>query len=100
MRVMIAVENRFLKTRNDDIYSTTVCDYNFWQRYLQVFDEVIVFARVAEISEDRLNKLSACGPNVSFLALPTFIGPWQHYNSPLEAWHGSWNCTKFALGLP
>lgn len=78
MRVMIAVENRFLKTRNGDIYSTTVCDYNFWQRYLQVFDEVIVFARVAEISEDKLNKLSACGPNVSFLALPTFIGPWQH----------------------
>lgn len=78
MRVVVALENRFVKTRNGDIYSTTVCDYSFWRRYLQVFDEVLVFARVAEIPENQLDKPSASGPNVSFLPLPTFIGPWQY----------------------
>jgi len=78
VRVMVALENRFLKTRSGNIYSTTVCDYNFWKRYLQVFDEVIVFARVAEIPETELDKPAANGPNVSFISLPTFIGPWQY----------------------
>lgn len=78
MRVVVALENRFVKTRNGDIYSTTVCDYSFWQRYLQVFDEVVVFARVAEIPETGLSKPAANGPNVSFISLPTFIGPWQY----------------------
>lgn len=77
MRVMVALENRFLKTTNGNIYSTTVCDYTFWRRYLQVFDEVVVLARVADISEEKLEKPFANGPNVSFLPLPTFIGPWQ-----------------------
>lgn len=78
MRVMVALENRFLRTQNGSIYSTTVCDYNFWCRYLQVFDEVIVFARVAETPDTKLEKPSANGPGVCFLALPTFIGPWQY----------------------
>jgi len=78
VRVIVALENRFLKTTNGSIYSTTVCDYNFWKRYLQVFDEVIVFARVAEIPETELDKPAANGPNVSFISLPTFIGPWQY----------------------
>lgn len=78
MRVVVALENRFVKTKNGDIYSTTVCDYSFWRRYLQVFDEVVVFARVAEIPETGLDKPVANGPNVSFISLPTFIGPWQY----------------------
>jgi len=78
VRVVVALENRFVKTRNEDIYSTTVCDYSFWQRYLQVFDEVVVFARVTEIPEPGLDKPAANGHNVSFISLPTFIGPWQY----------------------
>jgi glycosyltransferase involved in cell wall biosynthesis len=74
---MVACENRFLKTRDGNIYSTTVCNYDFWRRYLQFFDEVIVFARVAEVEQDELPKQPASGPNVSFMSLPTFIGPWQ-----------------------
>ncbi len=79
---MVALENRFLKTTNGDIYSTTVCDYNFFSRYLKVFDEVIVFARVSEIPETNLGRSPANGPGVSFYPLPCFIGPWQflrHY---------------------
>jgi glycosyltransferase involved in cell wall biosynthesis len=79
---MVALENRFLRTTNGNIYSTTGCDYTFWCRYLQVFDEVVVFARVAEVPETELDRPAANGPNVRFFPLPIFIGPWQflrHY---------------------
>jgi glycosyltransferase involved in cell wall biosynthesis len=79
---MVAIENRFLQTLNGDIYSTTNCDYAFWSRYLTVFDEVVVFARVTKIPEVELDRPLANGPKVSFWPLPTFIGPWQflkHY---------------------
>ena len=53
-------------------------DYSFWKRYLQVFDEVIVFARVAYIPENELSKPLANGPRVTFFELPYYIGPKQY----------------------
>ena len=78
MRVMVALENRFLKTRNGNIYSTTVYDYDFWKRYLQVFDEVLIFARLAETTQEQLDRSPTLGPHVHFIALPSFTGPWQY----------------------
>jgi glycosyltransferase involved in cell wall biosynthesis len=78
MRVVVALENRFIKTQNGNIYSTTVCDYSFWKRYLQVFDEVIVFARVKNVPVEVTDKSPANGPGVSFFELPSFIGPLQY----------------------
>ena len=78
MRVMIALENRFVRTQNGNIYSSTVYDYEYWQKYLQVFDEVVVFARVGDVSEEILDKSSANGPGVRFFRMPYYIGPWQY----------------------
>ncbi len=78
MRVMVALQNRFLRTHSGNIYSTTVCDYSFWCRYLQVFDEVVVLARVGDIDRQELDKPPASGPNVRFMAIPYYIGPWQY----------------------
>ena len=77
MRVMVAFEDRFVKTQNGNVYSDLV-DYAFLSRYLQVFNEVIVFARLSEIDQEQLDKPRANGPNVSFISLPAFIGPWQY----------------------
>lgn len=78
MRVMVALENRFVKTQNGNIYSTTVCDYTFWRRYLQVFDEVVVLARLRELGQEELGQARADGPNVRFYGLPYYEGPWQY----------------------
>jgi len=95
LRVLVAIENRFVQSQNGNIYSTTNCDYAFWSRYLTAFDEVVVFARVTQISEVVLDKPPANGPNIHFFSLPTFIGPWQflkHYPQLL-------NLTKQAVDL-
>ncbi len=77
MRVMVAMEDRFVKTQNGNVYSDLV-DYAFLSRYLQVFNEVIVFARLSEVDQEQLDKPQANGPNVSFFPLPMYIGPWQY----------------------
>ncbi|MHC4692429.1 MAG: glycosyltransferase [Planctomycetota bacterium] len=78
MRVMVTLENRFFRTQNGNVYSNTVCDYSLWSKYLQVFDEVVVCARVADIAQEKLDRLPANGPQVSFAPLPSFVGPWQY----------------------
>ncbi len=77
MRVMVALEDRFIKIQNGNVYSDLV-DYAFLSRYLQVFSEVVVFARLSEVDQEQLDKPQANGPNVSFFPLPMYIGPWQY----------------------
>ena len=78
MRVMVALEDRFIRTTSGHIYSNTIFNYNFWKRYLQVFDEVVVMARLCDVSEKTRDGIPANGPGVSFLGLPYYIGAWQY----------------------
>jgi glycosyltransferase involved in cell wall biosynthesis len=75
---MVSLEDRFFRTQNGNIYSNTTCDYNFWKRYLQVFDEVGVFGRLSEIDKDLIDKPCANGPHVHFICPVSFIGPWEY----------------------
>lgn len=74
MKVMIALENRFYKVSSGEIFSNNIFDYSIWQRYLQVFDEVIIFARVGEAKRDISGKQPASGKGVSFFELPMYVG--------------------------
>lgn len=78
MIVLVSLENRFLKCQDGNFYSTTVYDYSFFSRYLEVFDEVVVFARVKEMPNGKIDKPYANGPRVKFLSVPSFIGPWEY----------------------
>jgi glycosyltransferase involved in cell wall biosynthesis len=54
--------------------------YAAWSRYLEVFDEVVVLARVALGNREKIAGQRADGPRVSFRALPDYTGPWQYFN--------------------
>jgi len=80
---MVALEHRFIKMPNGNVYSRAVFGYEFWKRYLQVFDKVVVFARMQNGLQPESGQARADGPNVSFFELPLFRGPWQllmHYH--------------------
>ncbi|HPB93928.1 MAG TPA: hypothetical protein PLR31_10310, partial [Anaerohalosphaeraceae bacterium] len=68
---MIATEDRFYEGPSGRIYSNTIFDYRFWRRYLQVFDEVVIFARVGKIDKEP-TKPAADGAGVSFYRLPMY----------------------------
>ncbi len=55
-------------------FYSTVYDYSFFSRYLEVFDEVVVFARVKEMPNGKIDKPTQW-PRVKFLSVPSFIGP-------------------------
>lgn len=78
MKVMVALEERFFRMPSGQVGSHTVYDYGFWQRYLQVFESVTVFARVAQVAEETADAPVASGPGVDFFALPYFVGPWEY----------------------
>lgn len=78
MRVVVALGDHYLRTPGGEAYSKSVLDYAFWRRYLDVFDEVLVFARMAETTEPIEDRSKSSGSGVSFSPLPDFHGPLQY----------------------
>ena len=77
MKVMVSLEERFIRDFAGQVYSQSAFGYKFWQRYLQVFDEVLVFARMTDEPKQISSAKRSDGPAVKFISLPCFIGPWQ-----------------------
>lgn len=50
--------------------------YAFWLRYLDIFAQVNIVARVSLIQTANQTWQRVDGPNVEFVALPSYIGPW------------------------
>ncbi len=78
MNVIVTLEYRFDRTPDGSVWTETQFQYPFWERYLNVFDQVSVVARVRELSEVPDHFVRADGPNVSFIALPCYLGPKQY----------------------
>ncbi|OKP88583.1 hypothetical protein A3844_07780 [Paenibacillus helianthi] len=78
MRVLIAVETHFYKTPDGTIWTEAQNDKEFWGRYLEVFKEVHVLARVANVSEYNIKWKRANGDNVLFHQLPNYTGPYEY----------------------
>ena len=80
MRIIVSLLHHFRMTPDGTVYPYSVFDYTFWSRYLEVFDEVVVFARVQKIAEINPATMPApsSGPGVTFVQLPEFLGPWQY----------------------
>ena len=78
MRVLVPTEQHFIRTQENSVYSVGGGEYHFWQRYLTVFDEVIVLARVAQRSSGSSPSSRADGKGVRFIDLPDYLGPTQY----------------------
>lgn len=77
MNLIFFVEARYIKDSRGRIYNPEgVLKFPFWERYLEIFDKLIIVARVKQIAdyigdEEHL----ANGSKVSFLEIPYFYGP-------------------------
>lgn len=78
MRITITLEHRFDRTPDGAVWTQAAFAHRFWNRYLEVFDEVRVVARVREVASPPPRHVRADGPGVCFAAIPYFIGPWQY----------------------
>ena len=78
MKLLVALEQRFIRAPSGEIHSPGARGMNFWQRYLEFFDKVEVLARVRDEQTLPPGTERSDGENVRFHCLPHFIGPWQY----------------------
>ena len=78
VKVLVALEQHFGRGPDGHIYASGPATYAFWQRYVEVFEEVVVLARVGEGREELSPEARADGPGVTFWPLPDYLGPWQY----------------------
>lgn len=78
MNVTVPLEHHFVRTPDGRVWTETTFAYQFWQRYLQVFDSVRVIARVRNADSTRAGWSQASGPAVTFADVPDYHGPYQY----------------------
>lgn len=77
MRVDVLLEQRFCMMPDDSVWTPASFSYSFWERYLAVFAEVRIFARVARVNEPQENWRRVDGEGVTVAGLPYYLGPYQ-----------------------
>jgi glycosyltransferase involved in cell wall biosynthesis len=87
MRVLLTIEQRFSRDSTGAVYANGVFNYAFFARYLEVFDEVAVCARVCREDGAWPPSYRADGPRVTFVEVPYYIGPIQYLKKrrPIQA---------------
>lgn len=80
MDVLVAIGHHFWQAPDGGIYPEPPPNFNdaFWRRYLEVFEEVVVLARVRDVSQTPPPHTRADGPGIRFFPLADFRGAWQY----------------------
>jgi glycosyltransferase involved in cell wall biosynthesis len=78
MEVMVVPDGHYYKLPSGEVYVESVFNYEFFARYLSVFDKVYVLGRITYVDKAPKNMKLASGNKVEFLDFPAFRGPWQY----------------------
>jgi glycosyltransferase involved in cell wall biosynthesis len=97
-------EEHYSLSASGAIYSSGFARYATWSRYLDVFDEVSVLARVTRSQHQENEQQRADGPRVSFRSLPDHTGPWQYLlarrHARIIARQAINDCDAYLLRMP
>src|ERR1700722_635122 len=77
MRLVVTCEHRFSLARDGSVWTKVAFDYEFWERYLAVFDAVQVVARAVPDANINERYKRVAGDRVQFSAIPFYLGPEQ-----------------------
>lgn len=78
MRLLLTIQQRFRKTPDGHVFANSTFNYSFFSRYLRVFDEILVFARVCRTQSEEPPSYRSDGPGVWFFDVPYYVGPFQY----------------------
>lgn len=74
-KLLLTVDHQFVRTPDGSVWVKTIYGYEFWKRYLNVFDAICVVARVQEVLKEEEKMLLSSGEHVEFYDLPQYRGP-------------------------
>ena len=69
MKLLVVADGHYYIDNRGNVYVESVFDYNFYKRYLTVFDEVYAIARTERIEEKTEKMKIASGQGVHFLTI-------------------------------
>jgi glycosyltransferase involved in cell wall biosynthesis len=78
MRVSVFIEQRFIRLPDGSVWVSGVYGVDFWERYLSVYDNVVVVARVKDVPIVPQGFMRCDGKRVRFFAIPHYRGPWEY----------------------
>lgn len=70
MKALFAHDHVFMPAADGQVYSAMQLQYEIWQRYLEVFDEIVVVARSAALDVPVNSLQVSSGASVSFALIP------------------------------
>ncbi len=77
MIVAVTTDHRFYRSPDGAVWTDSINSYDFWTRYLSVFDRVKVVARVEDVQRPGTFYRRADGSGVFFSPVPNYRGPWR-----------------------
>ncbi len=84
MNVTVTLEQRFACAPDGTVWTPSQGSYEYLQRYLEVFDQVTVVARLERVARINPAWKRADGGGVCFEAMPHYVGPWQYLQHVFE----------------
>lgn len=85
MKVLITTHAQMFRTPDGLVWTNSVYGYDFFQRYLDVFEEVRLLTRMKNINYNELGKkIRVDGKGLDFFSLPFYQGPWQYVSKVHE----------------
>lgn len=79
MDLLIVADGHYYKTNDGTIYVDSVYDYNFYKRYLSVFDHLYAVARIENVNVVPEGRKVSSGEGIDFLELPNYRGIFQYF---------------------
>ena len=74
MKLLVIQEQHFTKLPDGQVWVDKQSDTKFWERYLKVFDEIVVCARMKHADTLGVKALGSDRKKVSFIDMPDFRG--------------------------
>ena len=74
-KLLVTVDHQFMRTPDGQVWVKTIYGYDFWKRYLNVFDSTRIACRIQDVAEINEEMLLSSGDKVEFFALPQYRGP-------------------------
>lgn len=78
MRLVIDLGGRYDRTPDGAVWARSGCLYEYWTRYLPIYDEVRLVARARDVDGVGSEMRRVDGERVTFEAVPHFHGPFSY----------------------
>ena len=78
MKVLVVVDGHLVRTPDGNVWSSGIYNYDFFKRYLSVFESVRIAIRMSEVKTNKNYPNLCSGDGIEFFPIPEFKGPKEY----------------------